>query len=90
MDGFLTCEGIYHKKERGQERSATSAAISWTWVVWSHPDSIKRRVNAYFVIASMTLSMICSLRFFIPNHTTIAIEAPSPIPSPHASGVMIV
>ncbi len=41
-------------------------------------------------IASMTLSMICSLRPFMPYQTTMAIEAPRPMPTPHASGVMIV
>lgn len=44
----------------------------------------------YFEIDSMTFSMICSLRFFIPNQTTIAIAAPRPMPIPQKMGVMIV
>jgi len=47
-------------------------------------------IFTYFDIASITLFMISSLRFFIPNQTTIAIEAPSPIPIPQKIGVMIV
>lgn len=44
----------------------------------------------YFEIASITRFMISSLRFFMPNQTTIAIEAPRPIPIPQKMGVMIV
>ena len=54
------------------------------------PMITRRQVSGYFDNASTTLSITCSLRFFMPNQTMIAIDAPRPIPIPQKIGVMIV
>ena len=56
---------------------------------WFHQICMNGGID-YFDITSTILSMISSLRFFMPNQTTIAIEAPRPRPSPQAIGVIIV
>jgi len=77
LQGDIEKRAGIKERKRGEKNPCPFVGIHEFWI-------------PYFESDSMTFSMICSLRFFMPNQTTIAIAAPRPMPIPQKMGVMIV